>query len=161
MPGHAKMCEDMPGYARICEDMPGYTRMCWDVPGYTRIHQDTPGYTCPTAALLLPYCCPTAALLLLGTPWNSLELLGTPWDSKERPRETLPRSTRFLQTSKVLFGGLDCVPGRFEHVFEKFDPRRPRPRGRSLLVEQNCGDGWRKTRKHARARKTNFAFKRV
>jgi len=67
----------------------------------------------------------------------------------------------FWRTLKVLFGGLDGVPGRFEHVFEKFDPRRPRPRGRSQLIEHECGDGWRKTRKRARARKTNFAFKRV
>ena len=104
---------------------------------------------------------PEFPLSIIGTPWNSLELLGTPWNSKERPRETLPRSTRFLVTSNVLSGGLDCVPGCFEHVFEKFDPRRPRPRGRSLLVEHKCGDGWRKTRKHARARKTTFAFKRV
>ena len=37
----------------------------------------------------------------------------------------------FWRTLEVLFGGLDGVPGRFEHVFEKFDPRRPRPRGRS------------------------------
>ncbi len=79
----------------------------------------------------------------------------------ERPTRAPPHPQRESQGLPIIghvTGNLRASYWQFAGYFEVFDPRRPRPRGRSFLVEHKCGDGWRKTRKRARARKTNFCL---